>query len=254
MDDTYKLAPYLVALIAFLGTAYMITRGPKEGRFDCVAPIIQTAITMLTLLIYVGMLKINISPALWLPALGAGIALGTYGSWATTLELQPDGSVKTVRTMWYLAVLAATIGVSQILIRNSLLHQQLFNGGLAAFYFGTGTAVASNATLIFRALRLKNTTLDEVLAPIGRFSWREGTEGSPWQQMRERLASGGPAPTATPPAQSQEVSRPAAAPGPSTPPVSPPAMDEGVPCPSCGAITRTGVSFCRECGAPIYRE
>jgi len=63
--------------------------------------------------------------------------------------------------------------------------------------------------------------------------------------MRERLASGGPAPTATPPAQSQEVSRAAAAPGPSTPPVSPPATNEGVPCPSCGAIAKAGVSFCR---------
>ncbi|MCJ7492604.1 MAG: hypothetical protein MUP15_10730 [Dehalococcoidia bacterium] len=251
MDDTYKLAPYLVALIAFLGSAYMITRGPKEGRFDCVAPIIQTAITMSTLVIYVGLLKINISPALWLPALGAGIALGTYGSWATTLELQPDGSVKTVRTMWYLAVLAVTIGLSQVLIRNSLLHKQLFNGGLAAFYFGTGTAVASNVTLIFRALRLKNTTLDEVLAPIGRFSWREGTEGSPWQKMRERLASGGPAPVVGPPAQSREVSRPAAAPEPSTPALPPAATDGDVRCQNCGAIAKAGVSFCRECGAPI---
>lgn len=252
MDDTYKLAPYLVALIAFLGTAYLITRGPKEGRFDCVAPIIQTAITMSTLVIYVGLLKINISPVLWLPALGAGIALGTYGSWATTLELQPDGSVKTVRTMWYLAVLAATIGVSQILIRNSLLHKQLFNGGLAAFYFGTGTAVASNVTLIFRALRLKNTTLDEVLSPIGRFSWREGTEGSPWQKMRERLASGGPAPAATPSAQPQAMSRPADAPEPRTPAPPPPAAaTDGIRCQSCGALARAGMRFCRDCGAPI---
>jgi hypothetical protein len=56
-----------------------------------------------------------------------------------------------------------------------------------AFYFGTGTAVASNVTLILRALKLKSTTLEEVLAPIGRFSWREGTE-SPWQTLRDRLA------------------------------------------------------------------
>ena len=252
MDDLYKLAPYLVALIAFAGSAYLITRGPKEGRFDCVAPVIQTAITMSTLVIYVGLLKINISPALWIPALGAGIALGTYGSWATTLELQPDGSVKTVRTMWYLAVLAVTIGVSQILIRSSLTHRQLFNGGLAAFYFGTGTAVASNVTLILRALRLKNTTLDEVLAPIGRFNWREGTEGSPWQKMRERLASGGPVPAVAQPSapvQTAESTAPVEPPAPAPPP--PAATGDGVRCPNCGAPVRAGMRFCRECGKPI---
>jgi len=261
MDDLYKLAPYLVALIAFAGSAYMVTRGPKEGRFDCVAPVIQTAVTLSTLVIYVGLLKINISPALWLPALGAGVALGTYGSWATTLELQPDGSVKTVRTMWYLAVLALTIGVSQILIRNSLLHKQLFNGGLAALYFGSGTAIASNVTLILRALRLKNTTLDEVLAPIGRFSWREGTEGSPWQKMRERFANAQPLPaTAQPMPPQQEARRPAVA-VPEQPlspaattveePAPPPPAEEELRCPNCGAVAKTGTRFCRECGKPI---
>jgi hypothetical protein len=247
MDDLYKLAPYLVALIAFAGSAYMITRGPKEGRFDCVAPAIQTAVTLSTLVIYVGLLKINISPALWLPALGGGIALGAYGSWATTLELQPDGSVKTVRTMWYLAVLAVTIGVSQILIRNSLLHRQLFNGGLAAFYFGTGTAVASNVTLIVRSLRLKGTTLDEMVAPIGQFSWREGTEGSPWQKMRERFASAQPLPAAAQPAPQQDERRPAATKGPSPP--SP--VEQESRCPNCGALVKPGARFCRECGKPI---
>ena len=252
MDDAYKLAPYLVAAIAFLGTAYLITRGPKEGRFDCVAPIIQTAITMSTLGIYVGLLKVNISPALWLPSLGAGAALGTYGSWATTLELQPDGSVKTVRTMWYLAVLAATIGVSQILIRNSLTHQQLFNGGLAAFYFGTGTAVASNVTLIVRALRLKQTTLDDMLAPIGRFSWRQGSEGSPWQRLRERLASGGPSTAAAPSGQGQVMSRPAGTTGASTPTPPPDAApQEAAVCRNCGSAIGAGMRFCRHCGAPI---
>jgi hypothetical protein len=244
----YELAPYLVAAIAFLGTAYLITRGPKEGRFDCVSPVIQTAITMSTLGIYVGLLKVNISPVLWLPSLGAGIALGTYGSWATTLELQPDGSVKTIRTMWYLAVLAATIGVSQILIRNSLTHRHLFDGGLMAFYFGTGTAVASNVTLILRALKLKSTTLEELLAPIGRFSWREGAEGSPWQAMRERLASGGaPATVATP---SEVVSQPSGSPG-TTAPIGPDATQHGVICPTCGAPAAAGSSFCRHCGTPI---
>jgi hypothetical protein len=242
MDDLYKLAPYLVALIAFLGSAYLITRGPKEGRFDCVAPVIQTAVTASTLVIYVGLLKVNISPALWLPALGAGIALGTYGSWATTLELQPDGSVRTVRTMWYLAVLALTIGASQVLIRNSLLHRELFDGGLAAFYFGTGTAVASNVTLIFRALSLKRTTLAEVVAPIGSFRWQEGTEGSPWQRMRERMTAGKPA-----------ASRPL--PAVSAPPPSARARTSAetgaATCPGCGASFKAGARFCRTCGSAL---
>jgi hypothetical protein len=246
----YELAPYLVAAIAFLGTAYLITRGPKEGRFDCVSPVIQTAITMSTLGIYVGLLKINISPALWLPSLGAGIALGAYGSWATTLELQPDGSVKTVRTMWYLAVLAATIGVSQILIRNSLTHRHLFDGGLMAFYFGTGTAVASNVTLILRALKLKSTTLEELLAPIGRFSWREGTEGSPWQTMRDRLASGGAQATVAVP--DAAMSQPLGASGTSAP-TGQDATQHGDVCPMCGAPTAPGSRFCRRCGTPIRK-
>jgi zinc-ribbon domain len=252
MDDLYKLAPYLVALIAFVGTAYLITRGPKEGRFDCVAPVIQTAITMSTLVIYVGLLKINISPVLWIPALGAGFALGTYGSWATTLELQPDGSVKTVRTMWYLAVLAVSIGVSQILIRSSLTHQQLFNGGLAAFYFGTGTAVASNVTLIVRALRLQHTTLDEMLAPVRGFNWREGTEGSPWQQMRERLASGGPEPAIAQPSGQGQRPAPSTTAEPQAP-TPPPAtaMEEGLRCRNCGAPVSASMRFCRQCGRPI---
>ena len=237
----YELAPYLVAAIAFLGSAYLITRGPKEGRFDCVAPFVQTAITLSTLGIYVGLLKVNISPALWLPSLGAGIALGTYGSWATTLELQPDRSVKTVRTMWYLAILAVTIGVSQIMIRNSLTHRHLFDGGMAAFYFGTGTAVASNLTLIVRALRLKGTSIDEILAPIGRFSWREGSEGSPWQKMRERMASSG---TAT------EAADASIAVSPPLPPPSSASREEGI-CQNCGAPVAASASFCRSCGRPI---
>jgi hypothetical protein len=247
MDDLYELAPYLVALIAFLGSAYLITRGPKEGRFDCVAPVIQTAVTLSTLVIYVGLLKVNISPALWLPALGVGIALGTYGSWATTLELQPDGSVKTVRTMWYLAVLALTIGASQVLIRNSLLHRELFDGGLAAFYFGTGTAVASNVTLIFRALSLKRTTLAEVVAPIGSFRWQEGTEGSPWQKMRERMTAGKPAaskPRPSPPATTSRAPAPAARTTVET---------GGATCPGCGASFKAGARFCRTCGKALQQ-
>jgi hypothetical protein len=247
VDDLYRFVPYLAALIAFAGSAYMFTRGPKEGCFDPVGPLVQTGVTMATLLLYVGLLKINISPVLWVPSLGVGVALGAYGSRATTLELRPDGSVRTVRTMWYLAVLAATIGISQVLIRQSLLHKPLFNGGLAALYFGTGTAVASNVTLLVRVMALKKTTLADILAPIGSFSWREGTEGSPWQKLRGRVATTGEGtlsqrPPGVRPAREQGA--PTAA-----PPAAPAARGEGeIVCPKCGAVSAAGRKFCRICG------
>src|SRR4030042_2713710 len=96
MDDLYGFVPYLAAFIAFLGSAYLFTRGPKEGCFDSVAPIIQTAVTLATLGTYVGLLKVKIPPALWIPSLGVGIALGAYGSWRTTLELPPGSSLRPV--------------------------------------------------------------------------------------------------------------------------------------------------------------
>jgi hypothetical protein len=248
MDDLYGFVPYLATVIAFLGSAYLFTRGPKEGCFDSVAPIIQTAVTLATLGTYVGLLKVNISPALWIPSLGVGIALGVYGSWSTTLELRPDGSIRTVRTMWYLAVLAATIGVSQLLIRQGALHRNMFNGGLAAFYFGTGTAVASNVTLLLRAANLKKTTLADVFAPLSSFNWREGTEGSPWQKLRERMAStgeGGSPPTAAAPTVSTRVEPR------QPPPAPPPAATEAIHCPNCGTVVPAGHKFCRGCGRPL---
>lgn len=248
MNDLYGYVPYLAAFIAFLGSGYMFTRGPKESRFDCVGPVVQTAVTLATLGLYVGLLKLNISPALWVPALGAGIALGTYGSWSTTLELQNDGSIRTVRTMWYLAVLAATIGVSQVLIRQSLLHRNMFNGGLAALYFGAGTAAASNVTLMIRAMVLKKLTIADVFAPLASFDWRKGTEGSPWQKLQERMASrgaGGPQPAVAAPSGPAEA-RPTA---PTS--TTPPAASMELRCPNCGTISGAGRKFCRACGQPL---
>jgi len=247
MNDLYGLVPYLAAFIAFLGSAYLFTRGPKEGCFDSVAPIVQTAVTLATLGTYVGLMKVNVSPALWIPALGVGIALGTYGSWSTTLNLSPDGSIRTVRTMWYLGVLAATIGVSQVLIRQGALHRNMFNGGLAALYFGTGTAVASNATLLLRAAALKKLTIDDVFAPLSSFNWRKGTEGSPWQKLRERMAStgeGGPPPTTAAPTAGTTVE-------PRQPTQAPPATTEAPKCPNCGTVATAGQKFCRGCGRPL---
>jgi hypothetical protein len=248
MDDLYGFVPYLAAFIAFLGSAYLFTRGPKEGCFDAVAPIVQMAIALATLGTYVGLLKVNISPSLWIPALGVGIALGVYGSWSTTLDLRPDGSIRTVRTMWYLAVLAATIGISQLLIRNAALNRHMFSGGLAAFYFGTGTAVATNITLLLRAAALKKVTLTDIFAPLSSFDWRKGTEGSPWQKLRERMAStgeGGSPPTGAAPTVSTRVEprQPTAAP--------PPAATEAIQCPNCGTVAPAGGKFCRGCGRPL---
>jgi hypothetical protein len=249
VNDLYRLVPYLAALIAFLGSAYLFTRGPREGRFDCVAPLVQTSVTVATLGLYVGLLGVNISPALWLPVALAGIALGTYGSWSTTLELQPDGSIRTVRTMWYLAVLAATIGVSQLMIRNTAIHQSMFNGGLAAFYFGTGTAVASNVTLLVRAASLKKTTLSDILAPVRAFDWRKGTEGSPWAKLRERIAAEAGTSAAARPAHLRRASRPQAdAP---RPPARPATLREAPRCQSCGTVAKIGARFCRTCGKPL---
>lgn len=250
MDDLYSLAPYLTALIAFLSTAYLFTRGPKEGRFDCVAPIIQTAVTVATLGIYLGLMKVNTTPLLWIPAAGLGGALGAYGSWSTTLELQPDGSIRTVRTMWYLAVLAASIGVSQIFIRHTAISAGMFHGGLAAFYFGTATAVASNVTLLARAASLKRTTLTDILAPVRAFDWRKNTEGSPWEKVRERLASNQPAS-----GSAVGAPRPATAPSSATPRAAPPggatATGAAVHCSNCGAAVRSRSRFCQSCGQPF---
>lgn len=239
MNDLYDFVPYLAALVAFLGSAYLFTRGPKEGRFDCVAPVVQTAVTLATLGIYVGLLKVNISPALWVPALAAGIVLGVYGSWSTTMELQEDGSIRTLRTMWYLAVLAATIGVSQVLIRQAYLHRNMFNGGLAALYFGTGTAVASNVTLMVRAMVLRRLTLADIVAPLASFDWRKGTEGSPWEQVRARMGGRGgtsPAPAAVPEAREETQAV---------------GVAESRHCPSCGAGIPVQHRFCIQCGRTV---
>jgi hypothetical protein len=244
MNDLYDLVPYLAAFIAFLGSAYLFTRGPKAGRFDSVGPLVQTGVAIATLGIYVGLLKVNIPPLLWISALSGGIVLGVYGSWSTTMELQDDGSIRTLRTMWYLAVLAATIGISQVLIRQAYLHRNMFNGGLAAFYFGTGTAVASNVTLLVRAAILKKLTLADIFAPIGSFNWREGTEGSPWQRLRERMASrgsDGSQPVPATPGAPAELKRP-------EPTAAPPAATSEIRCPNCGSPIKPGARFCRSCG------
>jgi len=244
VNTLYGFAPYLAAAIAFLASAYLFTRGPKETRFDCVAPIIQTIVTFATLLIYVGLLKVNISPAQWLPALAAGAALGTYGSWSTSMELRADGSIRVMRTMWYLAVLAASIGISQVLMRQAF-HRNVFSGGLAVFYFGTGTAVASNVTLLLRAAVMKKVTLADLFAPIASFDWRKGTEGSPWQAAQERMASrdvGMPARPAVSARPRAEPRRPIPA---------PPAVGAEPRCPKCGTLARPGRKFCRSCGQPL---
>jgi hypothetical protein len=249
MDGLYSLVPYLASIIAFAGSAYLFTRGPKEGCFDAVSPIIQTAVTIATMGTYVGLMKVNTSPALWVPSLGAGIALGVYGSWSTTLEMRPDGSLRTVRTMWYLAVLAATIGISQLLIRQSALNRGMFHGGLAAFYFGTATAAASNVTLLLRAASLKKTTLTEIFAPLRAFNWREGTEGSPWQRFRERMASTGPAAGASPPPAAASSTPRTTEPRQPTP--APPETAREIRCPNCGTIAIADYKFCRNCGKPL---
>jgi hypothetical protein len=239
VNDLYDFVPYLAALIAFLGSAYLFTRGPKEGRFDCVAPVVQTAVTLATLGLYVGLLHVNISPAIWVPALGVGIALGVYGSWSTTMELREDGSVRTLRTMWYLAVLAATIGISQVLIRQSYLHRNMFNGGLAALYFGTGTAVASNVTLLVRAMALRRLTIADILAPLASFDWRKGTEGSPWEQLRARMGGrgGGSASPAAVPEAGEETRVVGVA--------------KNRYCPSCGGAVPARNRFCARCGSAL---
>lgn len=239
MNDLYDFVPYLAALIAFLGSAYLFTRGPKEGRFDCVAPVVQTAVTMATLGLYVGLMRVNISPAIWVPVLAGGIALGVYGSWSTSMELQEDGSIRTLRTMWYLAVLAATIGISQVLIRQSYLHRSMFNGGLAALYFGTGTAVASNVTLLIRAIVLRRLTLADIFAPLTSFDWRKGTEGSPWEQLRARMGGKGarsPAPATVPEARGEAPAG---------------AVAGSRYCPSCGATVPGQNRYCTECGHAV---
>ncbi len=247
MNTLYGFAPYLAAVVAFLGSAYLFTRGPKESRFDCVSPIVQTVITFSTLLIYVGLLKVNISPSQWVPALGAGFALGTYGSWSTTMEMRADGSIRVVRTMWYLAVLAASIGVSQVLMRQAF-HRNVFTGGLAVFYFGTGTAVASNVTLLLRAAVMKKVTLADIFAPIASFDWRKGVEGSPWQVVQERMAarSGGQPARPAPVPRARRPAKPAA-----PAPPAPPAETGENRCPNCGTAARPGRKFCRACGQAL---
>jgi hypothetical protein len=246
VNALYGFAPYLTALVAFLGSAYLFTRGPKESRFDCVSPIVQTIVTFATLLIYVGLQKVNISPAQWLPALAAGAALGTYGSWSTTMEMRADGTIRVVRTMWYLAVLAASIGVSQVLMRQAF-HRNVFSGGLAVFYFGTGTAVASNVTLLLRAAVMKRVTLADLFAPIASFNWRKGTEGSPWQAVQERMASR----NAGVPVRPAVSMRPRPVPRLQRRAPAPPPAGTELRCPKCGTLARPGRKFCRSCGQPL---
>ncbi len=136
-------------------------------------------------------------------------------------------------------MLAATIGISQVLIRQAYLHRNMFNGGLAALYFGTETAVASNVTHLIRANVLRKTTLADMFTPLTSFDRRKGTEGSPWEQLRARMGDRGgtaPAPAAVPKAPDgvQTVG-----------------LAERRYCPSCGAGIPAQNRFCVKCGRTV---
>lgn len=218
MDVVLKIIGWLSIPLLIFSVWMMIRSLKKERTITIVSLLLQVAISVVVLILYVVLLKVS-PPTGWSWILiAAGLLIGLLQSRTTSLRVD-GGKVLGKRSVWFLVVWAAAFSITQLL---ALLGQGVAASyGLLTVYLATGLSIGANFGLMIARQRVLTKAQSGAIICLG--CGRDIPMGT-------SFCTNCGAQLATVPVASE-----------------PSAMY----CPGCGKANAAGQRFCTECGASL---
>ena len=218
MDIVLKIIGWVSIPLLIFAVWMMIRSLQKERTITIPRLLLQVAIGIVMLIVYVIFLKIS-PPTAWSWVLiAAGLLIGLLQSRTTSLRVD-QGKVLGKRSVWFLVVWAAAFSITQLL---ALMGQGVAASyGLLTVYLATGLSIGANFGLMIQRQRVL------VKATSGAISCPSCGRDIP---VGTNFCIGCGAQLTTVPATTE--------PGASY-------------CPGCGKANTAGQGFCTECGASL---
>ena len=218
MDVVFKIIGWLSIPLLIFSVWMMIRTLKKERTITILRLLLQVAIGIVMLIVYVIFLKVS-PPTAWSWVLiAAGLLIGLLQSRTTSLWVD-QGKVLGKRSVWFLVVWAAAFSITQLL---ALLGQGVAASyGLLTVYLATGLSIGANFGLMIARQRILLKSRSGAISCLS--CGRDIPVGT-------SFCTDCGAQLATIPVESE----PAA-----------------TYCPGCGKANAAGQRFCTECGASL---
>ena len=218
MDVVFKIIGWLSIPLLIFSVWMMIRTLKKERTITILRLLLQVAIGMVMLIVYVVFLKVS-PPTTWSWGLiVVGLLIGLFQSRTTSMWVD-QGKVLGKRSVWFLVVWAAAFSITQLL---ALMGQSVAASyGLLTVYLATGLSVGANFGLMIARQR--------VLVKA-----RAGVTGCPNCGRNIPVGTSFCTDCGAQLAAVPVVAEPVAA-----------------LCPGCGKTNAAGQRFCTECGAAL---